>query len=264
VRAEKLEPETPMSTARLTASPLKLIADAAGTPAEIAAKTRRLATILAGYADGADLDARLLQLKSRGYIESIPTRAQLAAGAHDMVRFWIVPAAADYYASKGIGFRFHQVLRFLDEPASLADPVGFFSTRDGIIGHLMQVVHANPLYDFQLLEMFDDGLDQLELQLDQMIAGTHPRARSIGAIVEEPDYHARLLAFTRAWRQDPTVPPMLRENVAGNDTLAPLERTFGTLPAAMRYMNRLPATVPGALRHALTVTTFPLDLAEPA
>jgi len=33
-----------------------------------------------------------------------------------------------------------------------------------------------------------------------MIAGTHPRARSIGAIIEEPDYHARLLEYVREFR----------------------------------------------------------------
>ena len=44
-----------------------------------------------------------------------------------MLRFWIVPAAEDYYQQKGIDFRFHQLLRFLDDPASLVDPIGLFS-----------------------------------------------------------------------------------------------------------------------------------------
>ena len=80
---------------------------------------------------------------------------QLFAGAIDMLRFWISPASADYYRSIGIDYAFHQVLRFLDEPASLGDPIGLFSTRDAIIGHLMQVVHANPRYDLELLLMHD-------------------------------------------------------------------------------------------------------------
>mgnify|MGYP000432097829 CR=1 FL=1 len=34
------------------------------------------------------------------------------------LRFFIAPAAADYYDSKGINFNFHQLLRFLDQTAS--------------------------------------------------------------------------------------------------------------------------------------------------
>src|SRR5439155_7364873 len=142
--------------------------------------------------------------------------------------------AEDYYREQGIDYGFHQVLRFLEEPASLVDPVGFFSTRDGIIGHLMQVVHANPVYDLQLLTMFPDGLAELERQLDEMIAGTHPRTASIGAVVEEPGYHARLLAFVRAFRLDPVAPPPLRDNVARSAAWRRREAVFGTLPAAMR------------------------------
>lgn len=142
----------------------------------------------------------------------------------------------------------------------MADPVGFFSSRDGIIGHLMQVVHANPVYDLQLLGMFGDGLDELERQLVEMVQGTHPRADSIRAIVEEADYHARLLAFVRAWRKDRTTPPMLRSNVVGE--FSEIEKTFGTLPGAMRYFRRLPRTALASARHLLLVTTFPRHLTD--
>lgn len=248
-------------TDRLTASPFFLLRRAAGSPSEIAGKLRRLVEILRGYARSGDLDARLAALHKRGLIETIPTRVQLVVGAADMLRFWISPAAADYYEKKGIDYGFHQLLRFLDEPASLTDPVGFFSTRDGIIGHLMQVVHANPVYDLQLLQMYDDGLDALESQLESMLDGTHERAASIGAIVEEPDYHARLLEFVRAYRRDPETPPMLRSNVA-EGPFADVERTFGTLPGAMRYFARLPADPAAAARHLLFVRSFPRELAE--
>ncbi len=215
-------------------------------------KLARLGRVLAGYSSSRRLDARLARLHARGHIESVPTRVQLAVGGWDMLRFFIQPAAADYYETKHIDFAFHQVLRFLDEPASLTDPVGLFSSRDGIIGHLMQVVHANPVYDLQLLDMFDDGLDALELQLSSMIAGTHPRARSIGAIIEEPDYHERLLEFVRAWRRDPTIPPMLRSNLESNARFRDLEATFGTMTNAMKYFCTMPTSIAGALRHALT------------
>lgn len=250
----------PAATTRRTARPLDLIRQTAGSPRAMLGKVRRLAAVLRAYADRDGLDDRLRRLHDRGLIEAIPSKIQLVVGAIDMLRFWISPAAADYYAKLGIDYEFHQLLRVLDEPASLVDPVGFFSTRDGIIGHLMQVVHANPVYDFELLQMFDDGLDQLEAQLEMMLAGTHPRASSIGAIVEEPDYHARLLAFLRAYRKDRTTPPMLRDNIASGGFGA-LERTFGSLPGAMRYFRKLPDDAVGAAVHVLTVKEFPRALA---
>ena len=138
----------------------------------------------------------------------------------------------------------------------MVDPVGFFSTRDGIIGHLMQVVHANPVYDLQILGMFADGLDALERQLEQMIAGVHPRTRAIRAIVEEAGYHERLLEFVRAWRRDPGIPPLLRGNVAKSETFSEIEKTFGTLTGAMRYFSLLPTIWAGAAWHVANVRTF--------
>jgi hypothetical protein len=244
-----------MMTNRLSQNPLTLIAQALGGPAAAGEKVRRFVAALGAYVDGAGLQRRLERLRALGYIERVPSRLQLAVGAADMLRFWIVPAAEDYYQQKGIDFRFHQLLRFLDDPASLVDPIGLLSQPGVIIGHLMQVVHANPRYDLELLESWDDGLARLEVELVQMLDGTHPRAASIGAIVEEPEYHARLLEYVRAYRRDHTAPPLLRDNVASGK-FADVEQTFGTLPSAFRYFLRLPDTVGGALRHLLQVRTF--------
>jgi hypothetical protein len=249
------------ATQRLTASPIRLLRQAAGTPREMAAKVRRLASALAQYADGPALDARLRRLRELGHIERVPTRMQLVVGSIDMLRFWISPAAADYYASKGIDYTFHQVLRLLDDPSSMVDPTGFLSTRDSIIGHLMQVVHANPAYDLQLLESHEGGLEALEAQVEQMIAGTHPRAASIGAIVEEPDYHARLLGFVRDYRTHRDADAPIRDNVAADPRLRELERTFGTLPRAMAYFAQLPETALAGALHVLTVRELPRHLA---
>ena len=242
---------TPSPPARLTRSPLALLASAAGGPRQWADKLRRLAATARLYVDGREVRERLERLKGRGYIARIPTRAQLAVGGLDMVRYVISPFAADYYRTKGINFTFHQVLRFLDDPVSVIDPVGILSQRDTIIGHLMQVTHLNPIYDLQLLEMFEDGLDALELQLEQMLAGTHPRAGTIGAIVEDPDYHARLLAYLRAWRADRATPPIPREDGGlRSDPYARLaELSFAELPSFMRYANRLPQRTTALLRH---------------
>jgi hypothetical protein len=245
-----------MQTARQKEPPLALVRRALGGRDAVRGKIARLGAILAGYLDGRELEERLGQLRALGVIEAIPTRIQLVVGGVDMLRFWISPAAADYYRTQGLSFSFHQLLRVLEEPASMADPVGFFSTRDNIIGHLMQVVHANPVYDLELLGMFPDGHAELERQLGEMVAGTHPRAAAIGAIVEEADYHERLLEFVIAWRQDPSIPPLLRGNVAASAVFSEVEKTFGTLRGAMRYFCHLPTTPNGALRHLSTVRRF--------
>ena len=250
-------------TARTTESAWSLLRNAAGTPHDLAQKTLRLASTLAGYANSAALDARLARLGELGYIEHVPTRLQLVVGSVDMLRFWISPAAAEYYASRGIHFGFHQVLRILDEPASMVDPTGFLSSVDNIIGHLMQVVHANPTYDLQLLESHDGGLEELERQVASMIEGTHPRATSIGAIVEEPDYHARLLAYTREYMQHRDADAPIRDNVATEPRWREIERTFGTLPRAMEYFAKLPTRPLAAALHLLTVRELPSHLAAP-
>lgn len=246
-------------TARLRERPLRLVVQAIGSPAQAREKSRRLRAGLAAYRDRRGLTERLERLRALGYIETVPSRLQLALGAIDMLRFWIVPAAEDYYKQKGIDFRFHQLLRFLDDPASLVDPIGLLSTPEVIVGHLMQVVHANPRYDLELLESWDDGLARLEDELVAMLAGTHPRAASIGAIVEEPGYHARLLEYVRAYRRDHAAPAPLRVNVAAG-RFADVERTFGSLPSAFRYFARLPDGVAGALAHLVRVRRFaPVD-----
>jgi hypothetical protein len=250
-------------TARHREGSIALVRRALGPPAGLPGKIARLARALAGYARTHELDRRLARLAEQGQIRAIPSRIQLIVGSADMLRFWISPAAAEYYRDQGIDYGFHQLLRLLEEPASLIDPVGFFTTRDGVIGHLMQVVHANPVYDLQLLEMFDDGLDQLERQIGEVLDGSHPRAGAIGAIVEEPGYHAQLLAFVRAWRKDRNTPPLLRKNVAERVEWRAVERTFGSLTSAMAYFAKLPRDPIGAARHLLTVKEFPLELAEP-
>lgn len=252
-----------MGSARLTRSPVALVAQAAGDRRAAIGKVARLVQGLASYGSGSDVDGKLLRLRALGVIDAIPTHTQLAVGGIDMLRFWISPAAADYYEARGISYSFHQLLRFLDEPASVIDPIGLFSTEDGIIGHLMQVVHANPVYDLQLLAMFDGGHGNLVRQLREMLSGTHPRVESIGAVVEEPDYHQRLLDFVLEWRRDPTVPPMLRSNIAQKAALSALERTFGSLTTSMRYFSRLPTTPLSAARHLVATRGFPAHLGEP-
>lgn len=248
-------------TARNSMDPWSLVRQTMGNRRARWRKGIDLVRALQGYGDSEKVEARLERLRALGYIDAVPTRLQRIVGAIDMLRFFIVPCAADYYADKGLDIRFHTLLRFLDDPASLIDPTGFNSTRDAIIGHVMQVVHANPHYDFQLLESFEGGLEQMEQQVADLLAGQHPRTSSILAIVEDPAYHEQLLAHIREFRRDPTVPPLLRENITRNPTFAAIERTFGTVPGAMRYFATMPRTAVGAAHHLFAVREFPADLA---
>ena len=251
-------------TLRQTASSWTLIRAAVGGPRQIAGKLLRLGRTAGLWVRPAEIDRRLETLEARGYIDERPSRLQILFGSLDMLRFVIEPASRDYYAQRGIDFGFHQVLRVLDDPVSLIDPTGFLSDRDTIAGHVMQVVHLNPIYDLQLLQMFPDGLENFERQVEQMVEGTHPRAKTIGAIVEEPDYHARLLEYIRSYRRDPKTPPIVREaqTLRDDPAFAAAERTFATLPGFIAYCNVLPRELPTLLRRLRTTDAFPIELAQ--
>lgn len=240
-------------TPRQTEAAWRLVARALGSPRQVVGKLVRLARALALYLDFPETRRRIDRLQVHLGLARMPTRLQMWFGGLDMLRFLIVPAAAEYYRMRGINFRFHQLLRLLDDPASLVDPVGIVSERDVAIGHMMQVVHLNPRYDVQLLGMFPDGLAELEGQLRQMIAGTHPRAASIGAIVEHPDYHRQLLAYVEGYRRDPSSVEMVRADAGlrrdPEFTLA--EDQFSALDDFLRYAVHLPTGLFGLLRHRL-------------
>jgi hypothetical protein len=250
-------------TLRQTEPAWRLVARAIGGRRQVADKLARLFRTVKLYLDPAAVDARLRRLEERGYIRTRPTRLQILFGGLDMVRFVIEPAARDYYRQKGISFGFHQLLRVLDDPVSMIDPTGFLSDRDTIVGHVMQVVHLNPVYDLQLIEMFEDGLEDFERQVEAMVAGTHPRARTIGAIVEDPGYHARLLDYVRRFRRDPTTPPPVREEqtLRNDPHFAVAERTFATLPGFIEYCHHLPTSLPTLLVRLRSLERFPLELA---
>lgn len=249
---------------RLTASRARLLRTAVGGPRQIAGKLRRIARTLGIWLRPGEIDARMAQLEARGYVTRRPTRLQILFGSLDMLRFVIEPASRDYYRQRGIDFGLHQWLRWLDDPCSLIDPTGFFSDRDTIMGHVMQVVHLNPVYDLQLLQMFPDGLAEFERQVAQMVAGTHPRARTIAAIVEEPDYHARLLDYVRRYRSDPRTPPLVRasQSLRGDPSFAAAERTFATLPGFIAYCNALPRDLRALRRRLRATKSFPLELEQ--
>ena len=253
----------PERTRRQTASRWTLIRTAVGGPREVSGKLRRLARTAWLWTHPGEIDARLHRLEAAGYIARRPTRLQIAFGSLDMLRFPIEPASRDYYRQRGIGFG-HQLLRLLDDPRSLLDPTGFLSDRDTVMGHVMQVVHLNPIYDLQLLQMFPDGLEAFERQVEQMLAGTHPRAHTIGAIVEEPGYHALLLDYVRRYRRDPAAAPLVRkaQTLRDDPAFAAAERTFATLPGFIAYCDALPRDFRTLLRRLRRLDAFSVELEQ--
>jgi hypothetical protein len=254
------------TTLRRRAGAATLLRTALGGPREVAGKLRRLGRTVRLYARPGEVRGRLERLHAAGLADEIPDRTQILFGGLDMLRFVIEPFAREYYEQQGISFGFHQLLRVLDDPVSMIDPTGFLSERDTIIGHLMQVVHLNPVYDLQLMEMFDGGLDELEAQVKAMVDGTHPRRRTIAAIVEEPGYHARLLEYVRRYRRHADTPPPVRRQdgaLRSDPHSAGAERTFATLPGFLRYCCRLPRSPRANLRRLRRVDRFPLEWAEP-
>ncbi len=250
---------------RQTASGPELLLRAIGGPREVAGKVGRLARTMRLYVDRSQIDARLDRLEACGLIDRRPATSQLFFGSLDMLRFVIEPAAREYYAQKGISFGFHQLLRVLDDPVSMIDPTGFLSERDTIVGHVMQVVHLNPVYDLQLIQMFPDGLADFERQVEAMVDGTHPRAKTIAAIIEDPGYHRRLLDYVRRFRSDPAAAPPTREqqgSLRDDDAFRAAERTFATLPGFVSYCNDLPRGVARLARRYAGLKAFPVDLAE--
>lgn len=236
---------------RLNQNPVRLMFRAIGGPRLIANKTARLVVTLFNTAYLPVQHKRLQRLMDIGFIEKIPSQKQLWFGAIDMLRYFISPGAASYYKTKGINFTFHQVLRFLNDPSGIADPIGIRVPRDTIICHLLEVVHANPVYDLQLLDQFADGLDEMERQTAQMLDSTHPRYKSITAITEDATYHARLQQYIKHYRQNPTAQQMLRASgmARNNPYFLLAECMFGTLPSAFRYFNRLPDSWGGLVKH---------------
>jgi len=246
--------ENNLLTDRQQQHPIKLILRAIGKPSVIINKIARLATTLFNTFYLPNQHKRLQRLLDIGFIEQIPSQKQLWFGAYDALRFFISPGAASYYQTKKINFTFHQILRFLNDPSGIADPIGIRVPRDTIICHLLEVVHANPVYDLQLLDQFDDGLAEMIKQTIQMLDKTHVRYNSIMAITEDQDYHKRLLDYVIRYKENPAVKQMVRASglARTNPSFLLAECTFGTLPASFRYFNKLPNSFSDLWKHATT------------
>ncbi|HJL03988.1 MAG TPA: hypothetical protein RMH85_35295 [Polyangiaceae bacterium LLY-WYZ-15_(1-7)] len=229
---------------------------AVGETALRRAKLDRLGRTARGLVDGAERTRRLARLEARGYVPGRPTLLQLAFGAWDMYRFCLVPSAHLRNGLLGAAFWRHQALRVLEDPASMLDPVGLLSERDTIVGHLLQVVHFDPTYDLQLLEMFEDGLDALARELALFRAGRHPRQRTLATTLEDPAYPARLEAWLAGFLVEGPAFEVGTAPVGDPDFLR-AERTFGSLSGYLRDCLALPPDPAALVARAHRVRAMP-------
>ncbi|MBZ0252274.1 MAG: hypothetical protein K8I02_02950, partial [Candidatus Methylomirabilis sp.] len=166
-------------------------------------KLRDAARTARGLLDAREQRRRLEQLRAEGLIEELPGRWQVAVASWRMFFDFIIPGSRRYYKQTGKNFLWQQVLRILDEPCAMMDPVGLGAPEDAIISHLVQVGHHAAAYDVELLRMFPNGVEHLRDEVRLLVEGRHPRQAAIDAICEVADYHERLLEALDRYLEDP-------------------------------------------------------------
>ena len=176
---------------------------ALGTPREIMTKILNASSTVVTTFNRKERQARLQHLKDQGLIEAIPTEWQIWNASRDMLWNYIIPSNGEFYEHYDQNQYWLQFFRVFDEPSAMMDPTGLAVSREMVVSHLLHVVHVSAGYDVGLLRMFPDGIDELELQLKQYVAGEHPRQAAIATLLERPEYPAELLEALQLYKQDP-------------------------------------------------------------
>ncbi|MCB9676915.1 MAG: hypothetical protein H6737_17500 [Alphaproteobacteria bacterium] len=225
---------------------------ATGSASQMRDKLREAVRTARTLLDRSVRDERIGRLQAAGLVGERPTDWQLVLGAYHMMFGYILPSNIEFYEHYETGGHWwHQVLRVLDAPATMMDPIGLGISEDTLVRHVVQVVHASAGYDVALLLMFEGGLARLRNELEQVIAGEHPNQAVIDELLERPDYPRALLDALDRFEADPigqwrvsTVPAP-----EGCETLFDWGiDTFGTPGRFMAYCRNLPATPAASAR----------------
>lgn len=226
----------------------RLLIDVLGGPRQNHDKLTQLVGFFHGLSSPAQVRARLLTLRELGHCDHVPSIAQLLLAARDQLSFGLAEDTKEFYRSQGIPWTFHNLRRVVAFPSSMIDPVGLFSPRDTIIHHVLQTFHRHPLYDLVLLRAHDRGLEEMEAQLLQLLAGTHPHQRSLTSLIEDGSYHQRLLNDVREVKRDPHMPPRpIPAGLVDNPQLMLAMDQFKDLRGYTNYASRLTVTPAEAL-----------------
>jgi hypothetical protein len=233
---------------------LRLIADVIGGFRQNFDKMAQLVGFLIALLRPSVVRARLERLRALGHIDVVPTLPQLLVAGRDQM---IVSASTEtklFYESQGIPWIFHNVRRFISGPATVLDPVGFFAPRDAIVHHVLQTFHRHPVYDLVLLSAHEYGVEEMEKQSAQIVAGTHPHQRALDSLVEDGSYHARLPKEVADFRADPLLParPVPEGLVPDRHLMLAMDQ-FKDVRGYTRYASRLRAGAGAALLAWLIV-----------
>jgi hypothetical protein len=218
-----------------------LMGDVVGGWRQMRDRVRQLLALLIAFISPGLVRARLERLRALGHIDVIPTIPQILVAARDQMFLGAVKETEMFYRSQGIPWVFHNLRRFLSGPATMLDPAGLFSSRDTIVHHVLQTFHRHPVYDLVLLRGFPDGLETMERQAAQILAGTHSHQRALTSLIEDGAYHARLITQIRSFRSDPFVAAQpIPEGLVDNRALMMAMDQFKDLRGFTAYAARLP------------------------
>jgi hypothetical protein len=237
-----------------------LLADIVGGWRQARDRLIQLASFFATLFRPSRVRARLERLRALGHIDVVPTAAQLLVAARDQMMLGAAVETKLFYESQGIPWVFHNVRRFLSNPATMIDPTGLFSHRDAIIHHVLQTFHRHPVYDLVLLRAFPDGVEQMVQQTEAILAGTHPHQRALTSLIEDGAYYPRLLRDVRQFRDDPQVAtlPIPVDLVRDGRLMLAMDQ-FKDLRGYTNYAARL-TVGPGAAARAWLTTAFNVTL----
>ena len=61
---------------------------------------------------------------------------------------FLLPSNLEFYAHYEQSHHWQQILRFLDDPSGMLDPIGLGISKESLVAHLLQVVHTSAGYDW--------------------------------------------------------------------------------------------------------------------
>jgi hypothetical protein len=235
-------------------SPWRLLADVIGGWRQNWDKLVQLAGLVAALFRPGLVRRRLERLRALGHVDAIPTTAQLLVAGRDQMFVGAAEETRIFYRSQGIPWVFHNLRRFISGPATMLDPIGFFSPRNAIIHHVLQTFHRHPVYDLSLLRAHQGGVEAMAEQAAQIVAGTHPYQRALTSLIEDGAYHARLPHEIDAFWRDPLLParPIPPGLVPDAQMMLAMDQ-FKDVGGFVRYAARLRVGPLAALRAWLGV-----------
>jgi hypothetical protein len=235
-------------------SRLTLLRDVIGGARQNLDKLWQLASLVTAFFRPRLVRRRLERLRALGHVDAVPTVGQLLVAGRDQMMVGAARETKIFYRAQGIPWIFHNARRFLSGPATMLDPIGFFSPREAIVEHVLQTFHRHPVYDLVLLRAHDGGVEALEREARQVLDGTHPHQRALTSLVEDGSYHARLPADIATFEEATRAParPIPPDLVDDPELMLAMDQ-FKDVAGFVRYASRLRVGFADGVRAWLAV-----------